>query len=63
MVPKVIRCRAWEGPRSKINIGVPIIRGLVLSAQELELDPKDHGEPLQRFRKFTQQNEWLSFAI
>lgn len=29
-----------QGPRSKIKVGVPVTRGLVHSAQELELDPQ-----------------------
>lgn len=63
MVPKVIRCRVWKGPRNKVKVGVPITRGLAHSAQELELDPKEHGGPLRGFRKLTQQNERLTFAI
>lgn len=39
-VPKVIRWSTWQGPRSKIKVGVPVTKGLVHSAQELELDPQ-----------------------
>ena len=47
MFPKVIRCSAGEEPRNKIKMGVLTTRGLVHSAQELNLDPKDRGEPMQ----------------
>lgn len=57
-VPQSIRCSAGEEPRNKIKMGVLTTRGLVHSAQELNLDPKDRGEPMQGVRK--QPNEQLS---